>query len=203
MIERCRCETALKQPLKNSLLSLLRAEKISSKSSAKLNYIFNSKLKMRQSPYHFVFYPLLVLLLLLQFFHNFGHSCSPRSGYNRRKPTKPLYLKQRVPDTEEFSLDASGRARGKITRNSSKFNTQLVSCYMSDIVFKDEEGTGADRLMTKVRFVSFVYIYCLVFQRNLTLSMATPRVDYLHFEVKFIHETHLHELCRCKICSSR
>lgn len=105
---------------------------------------------MRPSPYHFVFYTLLVLLLLFQFFHNFGHSCSPRSGYDRRKPTKPLYLKQRVPDTEEFSMEASGKARGKITRNSSKFNTQLVSCFISDIVFKDEEGTGADRIMTKV-----------------------------------------------------
>jgi hypothetical protein len=154
---------------------------------------------MRLGPYRFIFYPLLVLLLLFQFSLNFGQSCAPRSGYSRRNSRKPLYLKQRVPDTGEFSLDASGKAKGKISRNSSKFNTQLVACYSTDIVFKDEEGTGADRIMSKVRFVSFVYISYLVFQHNLALSMATPCVDYVHSKsVPFTKYIDLN--CMCEFC---
>lgn len=38
---------------------------------------------------------------------------------------------------------------GPISRNDSKFRN-LETNYNKDIIFKDEEGTGADRVMTQV-----------------------------------------------------
>lgn len=71
-------------------------------------------------------------------------------------------LQQCIPDTAEESQQASGPAKGKITRNSPELE-KLEPCYNNAIIFKDEEGTGADRLMSKVRFLSFVYILYLAF----------------------------------------
>jgi hypothetical protein len=41
---------------------------------------------------------------------------------------------------------ASGALSSRINRDSERFG-ELVRCTTADIVFKDEEGTGADRLM--------------------------------------------------------
>ena len=71
-------------------------------------------------------------------------------------------LSQSEPDVMETSDQASGPAKGKITRNSPEFN-KLEACYNTGIIFKDEEGTGADRLMSKVKRLSFVYILYLPF----------------------------------------
>ncbi|CAL1263456.1 unnamed protein product [Larinioides sclopetarius] len=70
--------------------------------------------------------------------------------HNRRRNNKkrsPLVYKERVPDVSEFSLSASGPSLGKLTRNDPKFK-ELVPNYSKDIIFRDEEGTGSDRLMT-------------------------------------------------------
>uniref|UniRef100_A0A669C2D3 Hedgehog protein n=1 Tax=Oreochromis niloticus TaxID=8128 RepID=A0A669C2D3_ORENI len=77
--------------------------------------------------------------------------CGPGPRYGTRpRPRKltAMRLKQFFPNLSENNLGASGRAEGKIARNSERFN-ELVSNYNPDIVFKDEENTGADRFMTK------------------------------------------------------
>lgn len=103
--------------------------------------------------------PLLLLLLLAALSFRSAHGCGPGRGLGRRRERNlyPLVLKQTVPNLSEYQSGASGPLEGAIQRDSPKFK-DLVPNYNRDILFRDEEGTGADRLMSKVSFDYFDYL---------------------------------------------
>lgn len=90
----------------------------------------------------------LIIILTI----NAVHACGPARGIGgsrRSRKLTPLVFKQHSPNVAENTLGASGLHEGKISREDPRFR-DLIPNYNKDIIFKDEEGTGADRLMTQV-----------------------------------------------------
>lgn len=63
----------------------------------------------------------------------------------RRGAERPLGLGERIPDQAENEV--VGAVQVRLTRGDSKWQ-RLSQCNATRILFKDEERTGADRLMT-------------------------------------------------------
>ncbi|XP_055907822.1 protein hedgehog [Eupeodes corollae] len=94
---------------------------------------------------------ILAILILVTIFTTSVHACGPGRGIGgprKNRKLTPLVFKQHVPNMSENTLGASGLNEGRINRDDAKFK-DLVPNYNRDIIFKDEEGTGADRVMTQ------------------------------------------------------
>lgn len=94
---------------------------------------------------------MLVILVLFAIFTSVM-PCGPGRGIGgprRLRKLTPLVFKQHVPNVSENNINAAGLQEGKISRNHDKFK-DLEANYNNDIDFKDDEGTGADRVMTQV-----------------------------------------------------
>lgn len=94
---------------------------------------------------------LLLRLIVCAILVGCATQCGPGRGSpsgRRSKKMTPLVFKQHVPNVSENTLGASGLAEGRITSNDAKFKNLVVN-YNPDIIFKDDEGTGADRYMSQ------------------------------------------------------
>ena len=84
-------------------------------------------------------------------FHS-AEGCGPgrgRAGSRRHRKKTPLVYRQHVPNVAENTLGASGLPEGAFRRSDKRFQ-DLVENRNPDIIFRDEEKTGADRMMTQV-----------------------------------------------------
>lgn len=99
-----------------------------------------------------------VLMLMTMFvLASIVRACGPGRGIGgprRSRKISALVFKQHVPNVSENTLGAAGLQEGAISRDDPKFQ-DLVPNYKEDIIFKDEEGTGADRVMSQVGFIYF------------------------------------------------
>lgn len=93
----------------------------------------------------------LLLVALLTPVH-IVEACGPgRAGgrRNRLRRYLPLVQRQYIPNVSENTLGASGQPEGPIRRTDKRFR-ELVENRNPDIEFRDDERTGADRLMSQV-----------------------------------------------------
>ncbi|XP_013106943.1 protein hedgehog [Stomoxys calcitrans] len=93
----------------------------------------------------------ICILLLVASLFSSAAGCGPGRGIGgprRKRKLTPLVFKQHVPNMSEQTLGASGVSEGAIQRESAKFK-KLEFNNNRDIIFKDEEGTGADHVMTR------------------------------------------------------
>lgn len=109
----------------------------------------SSKTTLHKPFRNMMFQNIFSVLLLLSLFITV-HSCGPGRGIGgprKNRKLTPLVFKQHVPNMSENMLGASGLREGRIERTHPKFK-DLVPNYNKDIIFKDDEGTGADRVMS-------------------------------------------------------
>ena len=81
------------------------------------------------------------------------HPGNLKNGGTRARPSVnqvPFQRNEFVPKMSEQTIGASGPAEGPIYRDSKRYNTELVANFNPDIVFRDEELTNEDRMMTQV-----------------------------------------------------
>lgn len=76
-------------------------------------------------------------------------ACGPGRFHHERRDKTPMKFRQRIPDVDEVSIQASGEYLGPVERGSKEYK-DLEKNYNPDIVFKNDEKNEDDRRMTKV-----------------------------------------------------
>lgn len=76
-------------------------------------------------------------------------ACGPGPVARPTRPRTPMKFKQRIPDVDEVSLQASGEYVGPVERGSKAYE-DLEKNYNPDIVFKKNDNNDDNRRMTKV-----------------------------------------------------
>ena len=102
-----------------------------------------------------------LLLLCAAYLGPIVQCCHPgRGGIRRRgaRKLKPLVYKEHFPNYSERSLASSGLNTGVVARGDKRFR-ELVVNLNPDVKFRDEEGTGADRLMTQVSEHQYLRVF--------------------------------------------
>lgn len=152
------------------------------------NYQYNNKYKTYQTRIRIKKRPpparILSIIILLSFLLPGILACGPARSGGRRPPSRklvPLVFKQHVPNSSENCLTCSGLAEGRVSRHDSRFR-DLVPNYNADIIFKDEEGTGADRLMTQV---IIIFIFSLLYREKRATMIY---FSYIHLLRKLYSE---------------
>lgn len=93
-------------------------------------------------------------------------ACGPGPVARPTRPRTPMKFKQRIPDVDEVSLQASGEYVGPVERGSKAYE-DLEKNYNPDIVFKKNDNNDDNRRMTKVTseiwsksifFLKYLYI---------------------------------------------
>lgn len=78
-------------------------------------------------------------------------ACGVGKGSYTNKEFPPFTKFQQKPDEDEESSVASGPFSHKIRIGTDEFKKKIIRYIDTNVVFRDDEGNGADRYMTKVR----------------------------------------------------
>ena len=76
-------------------------------------------------------------------------ACGPGRVASTTRRQTPMKFKQRIPDVDEVSLQASGEYTGRVERGSEAYE-EMEENYNPDIVFKKTDNNDDNRRMTKV-----------------------------------------------------
>ena len=76
-------------------------------------------------------------------------ACGPGRVASTTRHQTPMKFKQRIPDVDEVSLQASGEYTGRVERGSEAYE-EMEENYNPDIVFKKTDNNDDNRRMTKV-----------------------------------------------------
>ena len=93
----------------------------------------------------------------------------------------PFQKGEFVPKVSEQTIGASGPSEGPIYRDSQRYRENLKPNWNPDIIFRDEERTNEDRMMTEVSWIfqSFVSAY---FSNSVELCNFSANSTYLYYQ---------------------
>lgn len=100
----------------------------------------------------------IVLIIFTEYSEQCTSQIRPSRTKSRRNKFTPFVHKQHDPNVSEFAIGASEPPDGPISRTDPRFK-DLVENHNPDIIFRDEERDGSDRIMTQVRTFSLAFFH--------------------------------------------